>query len=73
MDRTADQELLACLRKALALAWEWIDDPELEGTLIVSSLHGNAGSDRMRNLLAEARHEKDTATLTHLHKAEGPG
>jgi hypothetical protein len=49
----------AATRRALALAWEWIDDPELEGALLVAANHGNTGSDRMRALLATARHEKE--------------
>jgi hypothetical protein len=51
----------AATRRALALAWEWIDDTELEGALLVASNHGDTGSDRMRDMLAAARHEKDMA------------
>ena len=45
---------IAALRKALGLAWAWMDDPEFEITLVLES-------ERMRDLKMEARHAKDVA------------
>ena len=59
--RAAQATTIKDLRKALDLAWQWIDDSELEGALCVASNHGNTGSDRMRGLLEAARREKDMA------------
>jgi hypothetical protein len=59
--RAAQATTIKDLRKALDLAWQWIGDPVVEGALMVASLHGNAGTQRTRDLLAAARHEKDVA------------